>query len=340
MKGRVDPSGPHGILVVDKPQGPTSHDIVQSARRLLHTRRVGHAGTLDPMATGVLVLLLGEATKLSEVATAADKTYRAQVRFGRATDSHDAEGRTTAEVAAVDLGDIGAAAVSQALASERLRTLQVPPSVSAIKLQGRRAYDLSRSGAPPELEPRPVSVRQIEIVDRDAQTLSLELRVSKGYYVRALARDLGHALGVPAHLSQLRRLVSGTFSIAEACAWPPSLPPEPLVLREVLSRLLPTLRLSDDGVRRARAGQLLSATDFLDPQPPLLGTASSPCVLQERNEAQRGEQEVTTTTLCAWTDQNGSPIALGAQDGDGFRVRRGFAADLAGDVESSSKGET
>ena len=116
MKGRRDDGGPHGILVVDKPQGPTSHDIVQSARRLLHTRRVGHAGTLDPMATGVLVLLLGEATKLSEIATAADKTYRARVSFGRATDSHDADGRTTAE-AAVDLDEIGTAALSRALAN-------------------------------------------------------------------------------------------------------------------------------------------------------------------------------------------------------------------------------
>ncbi|MEO8183166.1 MAG: tRNA pseudouridine(55) synthase TruB [Deltaproteobacteria bacterium] len=327
MKGRADASGPHGILVVDKPQGPTSHDIVQGARRLLRTRRVGHAGTLDPMATGVLVLLLGEATKLSEIATAADKTYRAQIRFGRATDSHDADGRTTAE-AAVDLREIGAVALNQALASERLRTLQVPPAVSAIKLQGRRAYELSRSGAPPELAPRSVSVREIVIVEHDAQTLSLELRVSKGYYVRALARDLGLSLGVPAHLSQLRRLVSGSFSLAEACAWPPAHPPEPLALRDVLARLTPMLRLTDDGVRRARAGQRLSAEDFLDPPPGGIlspsPSESSPC----ESPGAGSEQEGTGTTLCTWTDQNGSPIALGELDGGFFRVRRGFSAEL------------
>jgi tRNA pseudouridine55 synthase len=323
MKGRADDSGPHGVLVVDKPQGPTSHDIVQSARRLLRTRRVGHAGTLDPMATGVLVLLLGEATKLSEIATAADKTYIAQVRFGRATDSHDADGRTTAE-AAVDLADIGAAALNQALAAERLRRLQVPPTVSAIKLQGRRAYELTRSGAPPELEARPVSVQALEIVAHDAQTLSLELRVSKGYYVRALARDLGIALGVPAHLSQLRRRVSGSFSLAEACPWPPTHPPEPLALCAVLPRLTPVLRLTDDGVRRARAGQRLSTADFLDPPP----------------ETPAGsEREGSTTTLCAWTDQNGSPIALGELDGEFFRVRRGFSAELAAPTASTSKAE-
>jgi tRNA pseudouridine55 synthase len=335
MKGRADASGPHGILVVDKPQGPTSHDIVQSARRLLRTRRVGHAGTLDPLATGVLVLLLGEATKLSEIATAADKTYRAQIRFGRATDSHDADGRTTAE-AAVDLNEIGGAALNQALASERLRTLQVPPAVSAIKLQGRRAYELSRSGAPPELPPRLVSVREIVILEHDAQTLSLELRVSKGYYVRALARDLGLSLGVPAHLSQLRRLVSGSFSLAEACAWPPAHPPELLALRDVLPRLTPLVRLTDDGVRRARAGQRLNTEDFLDPPPGILSPSPSESRPGERHGA-GGEQEGAGTTLCTWTDQNGSPIALGELDGGFFRVRRGFSAELATMSENSLK---
>ena len=336
MKG-ADASGPHGILVVDKPQGPTSHDVVQSARRLLRTRRVGHAGTLDPMATGVLVLLLGEATKLSEIATAADKTYRAQIRFGRATDSHDADGRTTAE-AAFAWDALGASALERALASERLRTLQVPPAVSAIKLQGRRAYELSRSGTPPELEPRPVSVREIKILERDALTLSLELRVSKGYYVRALARDIGLALGVPAHLSQLRRMVSGSFSLSEACPWPPPRPPEPLALRQVLARLMPTLRLTEDGVLRARAGQRLSALDFLDP-PPAPFTPSSSQSSVSTSDSPCGEQEGKSTTLCAWTDQNGSPIAIGARDGDFFRVRRGFAAELGRTRERASKDE-
>jgi tRNA pseudouridine55 synthase len=320
---RSESGGPHGIVVVDKPRGPTSHDIVQSARRVFGTRRIGHAGTLDPMATGVLVLLLGEATKLSEIATAADKTYRAQVSFGRATDSHDANGRTTAEVE-VRLEDLSDAALSRALESERLRCQQIPPAVSAIKLQGRRSYELSRNGAPPELEPRAVSVRALELGERAGPLLNLELRVSKGYYVRALARDLGLALGVPAHLSQLRRLVSGSFSLAEACAWPPeNPPPQPLPLELALARLVPMLRLTEAGVRRARSGQLLSASDFIDD------------ALSLRAESSEGMQP----TLCAWTDPNGSPIALGAFDGAGFRVRRGFSAELIGAASESAKGE-
>ena len=321
MSRRGSAGGPHGIVVVDKPRGPTSHDLVQQARRVFHTRRIGHAGTLDPMATGVLVLLLGEATKLSEIATAADKTYRAGVQFGRATDSHDADGSTTAE-SCVTLEQIADADLERALHTERERTLQVPPAVSAIKLQGRRAYELARSGAAPELEARPVRVRQLEIVARTTHTLTVELRVSKGYYVRSFARDLGAALGVPTHLNELRRLASGSFSIEEAVAWPPPLPPEPLPLARALAQLLPTLRLSDAGVTRARAGQLLSDADFLEEPPTAIYTHAG------------GEP-----TLYAWIDRNGSPIALGARGSDGWRVRRGFAAELFASAEGGAKAE-
>lgn len=299
---------PHGLLIVDKPEGPTSHDIVSSARRVLGTRRVGHAGTLDPMATGVLVLLLGEATKLSELATAADKTYRAQISFGRATDSHDATGTTTRESEA-RLSEINEATLQGALEAERQRTLQVPPSVSAIKLQGQRAYALARAGAAPELAPRTVRVHELRELERDERALSLDLRVSKGYYVRALARDLGLALGVPTHLSRLRRTSSGAFTLAEACSWPPAAPPPLLPLHQILPRLLPTLRLTDTGVRRARAGQALSQADFIDVPPAPTGPGES------------------TPTTCAWVDSSGLPVALGAREGDLFRVRRGFAGD-------------
>jgi tRNA pseudouridine55 synthase len=295
-------------LIVDKPEGPTSHDIVQSARRALGTRRVGHAGTLDPMATGVLVLLLGEATKLSDLATAADKTYHARVNFGRATESHDACGATTRE-SPVRLSQLGEAALQAALDAERRRTLQQPPAVSAIKVQGRRAYALARAGEAPELEPRTVRVHELRELERDESSLSLELRVSKGYYVRALARDLGLALGVPAHLSQLRRLSSGGFTLAEACAWPPPSPPPLLALPQILPRLLPTLRLTDAGVRRARAGQALTVEDF-DGAPPEVGGGSE-----------------SLPAICAWVDGSGLPIALGAREGATFRVRRGFTGD-------------
>ena len=185
-----------------------------------------------------------------------------------------------------------------------------PPAVSAIKLQGRRAYALARAGEAPELPPRAVRMFELRELERDETTLSLELRVSKGYYVRALARDLGLALGVPAHLSQLRRISSGSFTLAEACSWPPPSPPPLLPLREILPRLLPTLRLTDEGVRRARAGQALSGADFLDAPPEPLET---------------GERAPPT---CAWVDQSGLPVALGAREGDLFRVRRGFVSDL------------
>jgi hypothetical protein len=140
-------------------------------------------------------------------------------------------------------------------------------------------------------------------------------------------------------LSQLRRLVSGSFSLAEACPWPPPAPPEPLALREVLARLVPTLRLTEDGVRRARAGQRLNTLDFLDPPPAALTPSASESSVSTSSGSPCAEQEGTPTTLCAWTDQNGSPIAIGARDGDFFRVRRGFAAELPSNSESTSKDE-
>jgi tRNA pseudouridine55 synthase len=302
-------------LVVDKPSGVTSHDVVAGARRVFGTRRIGHAGTLDPMATGVLVLLLGEATKLAEIATGADKKYQARVCFGRATDSYDADGRTTAE-APVPLAALDATRVNAALDAERSRSLQTPPGVSAIKLNGQRAYRLSRSGTPPILAPRPVRVRSLALIAQSEHSVSLELSVSKGYYVRALARDLGEALGLPAHLDQLRRLESGSFTLAEACSWPPASVPELLSLRAALPRLLSTLRLNSEGVRRARLGQALRRDDFLDAGSPLFDAAlASP-------------HEGAATTLCAWLDEGGAPIALGLCDGLSFRVRRGFAAEF------------
>jgi tRNA pseudouridine55 synthase len=323
---RVAEPEPHGLLVVDKPGGVTSHDIVAGARRVFGTRRIGHAGTLDPMATGVLVLLLGEATKVAEIATGADKMYRARVRFGRATDSYDADGRTTAE-APVPPGALDAARLNAALDTERSRNLQIPPGVSAIKLNGERAYRLARSGTPPILPARPVRIRSLSLIAQSEDTATVELAVSKGYYVRALARDLGEALGLPAHLDQLRRLQSGSFTLAEACSWPPANVPELLSLRAALPRLLPLLRLNHEGVRRARLGQALRRDDFLESDTALVDAA-----LANRHEG-------ATPTLHAWVDQDGAPVALGVCDGHSLRVRRGFAAEcgaIGGTVEASA----
>ena len=297
---------PHGIWIVDKPSGPTSHDIVAGARRKLGTRRVGHAGTLDPMASGVLVLLVGEATKLSDVATSEDKAYVTEVRFGRSTHSFDADGHTTEEAVLAE-GWLDAARLSDALDAERQRQQQVPPAVSAIKVAGQRSYRLAREGVAAELSPRDVSVRSLELLDWGSEFARLALCVSKGYYVRSLARDLGSALGAPAHLSRLRRVRSGRFCIEEASAWPPTGAPALIPLRDALPRLLPTARLTAPGVARARQGKALSALDFLDPS--TLPTDAE-------------------STL-AWTDAEGTPVALGRREGDVYRVRRGFAADEA-----------
>ncbi|HTA90232.1 MAG TPA: tRNA pseudouridine(55) synthase TruB [Polyangiaceae bacterium] len=291
---------PDGVLVVDKPGGATSHDIVAQARRIFGTREVGHAGTLDPMATGVLLLLFGEATKLSNFLTRDTKRYRATVSFGRATDTLDADGTTTAE-AAISPQDLTESAVDAALDSERARVRQVPPAVSAIKVMGRRAYALTRAGNAPELAERDVKVEELSVLSRTPNELTLELSVSKGYYVRALARDLGASLGVPAHLGALRRLASGQFQLSEACHWPPDAETRLIGTAEAAQRTLPAAQLGESGLRRARLGQALEVGDF-----------------SARPDVPLGVSE-------AWFSANGELVALGEQRSSGeFRVSRGF----------------
>ena len=305
-----------GVLVADKPLGPTSHDIVQQARRLYRTRDVGHAGTLDPMATGVLLLLFGEALKLSPYLSGESKRYRAGIAFGRSTDTQDALGQTTAEVELAP-GWLTPDTLEQALDLERRRTTQVPPAFSAIRLAGQRAHRLSRRGEAPDLAPRPVSVETLELVERPADTnsIDLELQVSKGYYVRALARDLGATLGVPAHLGSLRRLASGTFTLGDAVAWPPPAPPPLIPLELAAARALPMARLNESGERRARHGQTLDADDFSD----------DPRTAHGAPEAQR---------IVAWTGRAGLLVALGRRESEsGYRVLRGFAERVPLDAD-------
>jgi tRNA pseudouridine55 synthase len=222
---RPDPSGTHptpdGILVVDKPPGWTSHDVVARARRLCATRKVGHAGTLDPMATGVLVLGVGRATKLLTFLVGCDKDYTATIRLGQVTVTDDAEGDVTASVGAlgVERDAVVAAAVPLTGAIE-----QVPSAVSAIKVNGERAYHRVRSGESVELAARSVTVSRFVVGDTRAADadgtpvldVDVEVTVSSGTYVRALARDLGAALGCGGHLTALRRTRVGGFSIADA----------------------------------------------------------------------------------------------------------------------------
>ncbi len=304
-----------GVLVVDKPQGPTSHDVVGRVRKAMRTREVGHAGTLDPMATGVLVVAVGEATKLVPWLTADDKGYAATIRLGVETDTLDAEGTETARVpiaddvrAALRADGRGARRLLEALAVERARTEQVPPAFSAIKIGGERAHVLARRGEAPIMPPRPVEVRRVEVVavteDDGDFALDVVLDVAKGYFVRSLARDLSRALGTVGHLTRLRRVRSGAFTEAEAT--PLDVPPEDLAARLLplsvaASRALPSSTITATGVRAARFGQRLAPADIVAPH----------------------------AGASAWLDERGVLVAIGEadpSDGSG-KVLRGFSPD-------------
>ena len=218
---------PNGIILVDKPQGISSHRAVAIARRRLGTRKVGHAGTLDPMATGLLLLGVGPSTRLLTHLIGADKTYTATMRLGIATDSDDADGKVVSAS-----GVAGAAGddhtIEAAVAAQRGAIQQIPSTVSAIKVDGRRAYALARSGETVELAPRAVSVHRFEVLARrpavarpygeDVPVMDVDVVVecSSGTYVRALARDVGAALGTGAHLTALRRTAVGPFDVVDA----------------------------------------------------------------------------------------------------------------------------
>jgi tRNA pseudouridine55 synthase len=213
---------PAGLVVVDKPAGMTSHDVVAKVRRLAGTRKVGHAGTLDPMATGVLVLGVNRATRLLGHLMLTEKAYDATVRLGAATTTDDAEGELVAAVSAADVDP----ATVRAVLSEFVGDIeQVPTAVSAIKVDGKRAYQRVRDGERVELEARPVTVHELVVhdvapgpADIDPPTLdvTISVRCSSGTYIRAIARDLGARLGVGGHLASLRRTAVGPFDLAAA----------------------------------------------------------------------------------------------------------------------------
>jgi tRNA pseudouridine55 synthase len=289
-----------GVAVVDKPRGVTSHTVVAQARRLFGRKDLGHAGTLDPMATGVLLVLVGQACKLSGYLTADSKRYSAEVCFGRATDTLDADGQTVAETP-LTAQQLSLEAVTSALAEEQRRTEQTPPAVSAIKVGGVRAYALARQGSAPELLPRSVRVFELRLLELAPPILRLELHVSKGYYVRSLARDLAQRLGAPGHLSALCRIASGPFTIEQASAWPALEPPPLLSLTEAATSVLPACRISNaEAVARARQGKQLAHADFRE-----LPAAAGPG---------------------AWLSPEGELVAIGATSGE-LRVVRGFNSE-------------
>ena len=243
-----------GILNADKPRGLTSHDVVDRVRSVAGTRRVGHAGTLDPMATGVLLVCVGRATRVAEYLMASPKTYRARVRLGVTTDTCDAEGEIVEErPVAVDRG-----AVERALDRFRGPILQVPPMYSALKRGGRRLYELAREGVTVEREPRPVEIYRLELVEWESPELVLETTCSPGTYVRSLAHDLGRELGCGAHLIGLVRLASGDFRLEDAVGMdvltPERLPSLLLPLDAALGRY-PALHLDEQAAQAVRSGR-------------------------------------------------------------------------------------
>jgi len=250
-----------GVLPLDKPSGISSNAALQGARRLLAARRAGHTGTLDPMATGLLVLCFGEATKFSAALLDADKAYAARVRLGERTSTGDAEGEVLErrEVA------VTAASVETALARFRGAIEQVPPMHSALKHQGRPLYAYAREGQSIERAPRRVVVHELVLERLEGPDLDLLVRCSKGTYVRTLAEDLGEALGCGGHLTALRRRAVGPFGIDDAvtldrlAALPEPERPRALLPVEVLLRSWPRVLLAKDAEARFRHGQRVAA---------------------------------------------------------------------------------
>ncbi len=223
---------PVGLLLIDKAEGPTSHDVVARVRRTLGIRRVGHTGTLDPFASGLLILCLGWATRLAEFLTRLPKTYRGRIRLGERTDTEDRTGTT---IARSDVWrDLSVDDVRRALQTQQGVIEQLPPAYSAKKVAGRRAHELAREGAAVSLRPQRVRVFRAELLGFEPPDLEVEIECSSGTYVRSLARDLGAALGAGAHLVRLRRLEIGPFRVDDGV----KLEDEPS-RDELLSRLRP-----------------------------------------------------------------------------------------------------
>lgn len=252
-----------GVLPVDKPAGPTSHDVVAAARRGLGTRRIGHTGTLDPFATGLLLLCTGPATRLAEYLTGLDKRYQATALLGIATDTLDRTGQVVKETEA--WRELRPDAIRHAFADQVGRRRQTPPVYSAKKIGGRRAYELARAGVEVQPDPVRVEILSLEVTAIDGPTVRFRMHCSSGTYVRAVARDAGTALGVGAHLTELRRTAIGRFRVEDALAVE-DLEDRTRAEAALVSPLaalahLPEQALDPDQARRVRHGQTIPAGD-------------------------------------------------------------------------------
>ncbi|MCC6002542.1 MAG: tRNA pseudouridine(55) synthase TruB, partial [Pararhodobacter sp.] len=288
----------HGWLVVDKPAGVTSTAVVGKVRRALDAAKAGHAGTLDPAATGVLAVALGEATKTVPFVTEAMKGYRFTIRLGAATDTDDAEGRVieTADLRPTD------AQIVAALGAFRGQIMQVPPQFSAVKVEGARAYDIAREGEAMALAARPLLVDRLEMVARpDAETVELDMICGKGGYVRSIARDLGRALGCLAHVLALRRVWSGPFHA--------------------------DVGLTLDAVTQMSAAELearlLPLTVALDDLPQAALSAAGAARVRNGNPGEVTHSTAEFGDIC-WASHGGAPVAVGRYLGGMFHPDRVF----------------
>jgi tRNA pseudouridine55 synthase len=267
----------NGLLLVDKPSGPTSHDVVARARRALGERRIGHTGTLDPVASGLLPLVVGPATRLARFLSGAGKCYDVDIRLGVATDTGDAAGVPEGPAYSGPWPDRDA--VERALAAFRGSYLQQPPAFSAKKIAGRRSYEAARAArraasgateasraAAARPAPAPVTVARLDLVSLDASALRVSLECSAGFYVRTLAHELGERLGTGAHVAALRRTRSGAFDVANALPLDlveadPEAARRALLPPAAMLRELPAVVLTAAGIQRARHGQELGPAD-------------------------------------------------------------------------------
>ena len=265
-----------GLLIVDKPIGPTSHDVVARVRRALGERRIGHTGTLDPLASGVLPLVLGRATRLARFLSASEKSYDAIVRLGLETDSYDLTGQPVGPSYEGAVPD--RATIERALVSFRGTFLQQPPLFSAKKIAGVRSHTLARqrraggASGDPAAKPVSVSVGDLQLLDVEGHDVALRVTCSAGFYVRSLAHDLGRQLGTGAHLAALRRTRAGDLRIEDAIALDAIVRDAQAAAAAIIpmGRMLtslPAAALSDEGVRRARHGQSLGPDDLCAPLP-------------------------------------------------------------------------
>jgi tRNA pseudouridine55 synthase len=265
-----DPLFPDGVIVIDKPAGPTSHDVVAVLRRAMRGRKVGHTGTLDPLASGVLPLVIGKATRLAQFLSSAEKEYDAHIELGVTTTTLDRGGDLVARDRMRATSELTAAMIEDTVAEFRGTHLQQPPVFSAKKIDGDRAYDLARRNAPVRLQPVQVTATVLEVIEWRGTTLRLRLVCSAGYYVRSLADAIGERLGTGAHLARLIRTRSGDFTLGEAVGLDVvDRRPEDAAARVIpLAALLPSLpaiTLTPEGASLAARGGFIGLSHVTGP---------------------------------------------------------------------------